>query len=98
MNRLSSKEAHTRFGLHSNIPKCCVRSWVNGEPRDILRQKVGYVQCSKCAQSGYFQQIHRCDESCTPWLSKNVPWFNKDEWFGPDSIRMRVKRRLVEAL
>ena len=98
MSRLSSEEAHMRFGLHSNIPKCCVRSWVNGEPRDNSRQQVGYVQCRKCARSGYFQQIHRCNDSCTPWLSKNVPWFNREEWFGVNSIRMRMKPRLAEAI
>ena len=44
--------AHFNYGIHSNIPECCVREWVaNIDNRQPYRgPSVGYVPCQRCAR------------------------------------------------
>jgi hypothetical protein len=60
--------AHYRCGLHSGIPKCCirffVRSWWDLEPNarpDRSRSKANYVQCPACYKARRAVQTKTCE-------------------------------------
>lgn len=66
------KIGHILFGIHSNIPLCCVFSWVNGgrsrywteEAERIRREaEVNYVPCGSCIKARNFRTLHICHPS-----------------------------------
>lgn len=67
-------QEHIAFGLHSNIPRCCVKYFIGDWQTDFWKgnrhdpRKVGYVRCPECEKRDYWQQIHRCTVKCLPFL------------------------------
>jgi len=64
-----------KFGVHSNIPACCIefyiQTWANLPKEDkhkwwITRDKLvpGYIRCNNCLTRGYFRHIHTCGLEC----------------------------------
>ena len=64
------REYHIVYGLHSNIPLCCILWWMDEEGRDTgdmkrgLHKKVGYVPCPTCCEKETFVKIHTCEGKC----------------------------------
>jgi hypothetical protein len=74
---MANREYHIKFGVHSNIPACCINFFVNKwDKREMWRQHdnpivkkvrasgANYVQCPKCLSAGRKVQIKLCDAEC----------------------------------
>ncbi len=65
---------HTAWGLHSNIPECCVDAWVNLGPHNmppISRwDRWEYRPCQVCLNRGVQTKakVHICTVKCIPFL------------------------------
>jgi len=63
---------HRLFGLHSNIPFCCVEAYVqdvdNMPPPGRKGVPRGYRPCWDCYNSNREINIHRCTVECIPFL------------------------------
>lgn len=65
---------HRTWGLHSNIPECCVEAWVTLGPDNMpempSRSGWGYRPCQDCFSRGICTkvQIHHCTIKCMPFL------------------------------
>jgi len=71
---------HFAFGIHSNIPMCCVEffigdyeeMWMNDKQRYIkdvgVFQRWNYIPCPKCAKSNNKIVLHECTIPCLSFL------------------------------
>lgn len=76
---------HYAFGLHSNIPACCIEYWLTHEPPFLHDpwahapenpNHPQYVRCMGCAIENRVNLLHICDEPCAvKWLKRR-----KDAW------------------
>ena len=69
---------HIIYGLHSNIPLCCVLFFTFFSRRALSAQHMNsvernrkymarqYVPCPRCLRTGYTQRLHYCGHSCKP--------------------------------
>ena len=58
---------HYHFGIHSNIPKCCVAYYLTKD--DGHRgEGLDYIRCPECKITNSIQKIHRCVRGCIPFL------------------------------
>ena len=76
MTRAEERAYHRAFGLHSNIPECCVEFFINvwhdrmlstgSSPyeRAVHHAKAQYVQCPECLGTGYVQELRECVKEC----------------------------------
>ncbi len=70
-----SIEYHIAYGIHSNIPKCCIWMWLTENPSDwqsrfVLRDKVfkncQYVPCLECIKKLKCNKIVHCEKHKKP--------------------------------
>ena len=54
---------HARFGLHSGIPKCCIRAFMANEGQV---GKFSYMRCNTCIRLEKVTRIHWCNDHCKP--------------------------------
>jgi hypothetical protein len=69
-----SDEWHRAFGLHSNIPECCVDYFVGTwrtrfdteRGRDYVKMTKSwkYIPCPECLAAKRIERLHYCDSSC----------------------------------
>ncbi len=65
---------HRAWGLHSNIPECCVDAWVNlglhSMPKQNTCSNWEYRPCWDCFNRGIHTKIkvHMCTIKCMPFL------------------------------
>jgi hypothetical protein len=67
---------HIIYGLHSNIPSCCVSFFITEWPRLVASfggarnrdPNVAYVRCPNCLTTKRLSVVHFCDKSCEPFL------------------------------
>lgn len=76
------RKYHTAFGIHSNIPVCCVEFFIGDYDQMYYDTKqhyikgVGvfrrwnYIPCPKCAKSNNKIMLHECTIPCIPFLKK----------------------------
>lgn len=76
------------YGLHSNIPPCCVEEWIkNLHKSDRVRrnkfkrvqeekERTGldwdYIPCNKCLKEGKVNKIHVCTRGCIAELTPRI--------------------------
>jgi len=60
------------FGTHSNIPSCCIETFISGE---YLEYGLGvysigwsYMPCRPCLEEDNKVKIHHCTLRCIPFL------------------------------
>lgn len=67
---MRSEAFHISFGVHSNIPTCCIAFWINefcdwpiSKRTPYVQQtpSYGYIPCPACVMAGRNRQIHLCD-------------------------------------
>lgn len=66
---------HIIFGLHSNIPICCIMEWIKGESKPEFNS-VWYVRCEECRYENKVVKTHKCsryNKDCAV-ISKLIPW------------------------
>jgi len=76
-------EYHISYGLHSNIPKCCIIYWLTEFDvyhNELLRRKYkmdcGYIPCIECIKKQRSNKIVHCEfhrKSCC-FLPKGRDW------------------------
>ena len=80
-----SIEYHISYGIHSNIPGCCIFMWLTEFPgswqsRFVLRDKVfkdcQYVPCMKCIKERKCNKIVKCERHKKPccFIPKGRDW------------------------
>ena len=83
MPEYKSPESDRVYGLHSNIPECCVDFYINIWTKEPLSARIEfwdrhkssdfhYVPCVTCLETNNFKEIHRCDEKCKKFLIEEV--------------------------
>lgn len=76
---MKTQEYHFAFGIHSNIPLCCVEffigeyneMWKDGKQfyqKALIKKRWNYIPCLKCAKSRNKIVLHECDARCVPFL------------------------------
>lgn len=70
------------YGLHSNIPECCVDYYINVWTKKSLREMIegnrtrfvgtnilwNYVPCDACLESENLSELHLCTIECKDFL------------------------------
>lgn len=65
---MQQNEYYKLYGIHSNIPECCVDAFINGKKGKDTKVSWGYIPCDTCEQTNNKVKIHICDMSCEPFM------------------------------
>lgn len=65
-------EYYRQYGIHSNIPECCVESFVEGRKAKDTEVSWGYIPCEECEEAGNRIEVHICDLSCEPFMREEL--------------------------
>jgi hypothetical protein len=69
---------HIAYGLHSDIPNCCIKFYVTkwnrlhrlGISARSRDPKADYVRCDDCLTHNRLVKIHFCHSGCNEFLNK----------------------------
>jgi hypothetical protein len=69
---------HVAYGLHSNIPWCCIKFFITEWPRLVASfggahnrdPNTSYVRCPKCMVMNRWVKVHWCTRECKPLQRK----------------------------
>jgi len=53
---------HFLYGLHSHIPLCCIRAYINDKAYKYTGW--GYLPCQKCLENNKRVELHICKGLC----------------------------------
>lgn len=97
-----TSDQHRRYGLHSNIPECCVEAFVKlakkyglvGRMPKPLSSNAQYRVCEKCFhENATPAPLHICDESCREFLLTVMPRWRVDFKLAYVSGRVTMQRQ-----
>ena len=60
--RDAEKIYHVLYGIHSKIPICCVRAFING--KTTKAKNWGYLPCKSCHRKKNKAKLHMCAGLC----------------------------------
>jgi len=73
-----TRQQHIVYGLHSNIPWCCIEFFITDWPRLFTTTsaysrdyKASYIRCPDCLTNNRLQEIHFCHLGCDEFHSEH---------------------------
>jgi hypothetical protein len=71
-NQTMTNLQHIIYGLHSNIPWCCIKFFITEWPQLVASfgrarnrdPSANYVRCPECLVMNRLVKVHRCTKEC----------------------------------
>lgn len=54
---------HVLYGIHSKIPICCIKAYING--KTVRAKNWGYLPCKSCRNNKRKIKLHDCTGLCS---------------------------------
>ncbi len=87
---------HLLYGLHSNIPVCCVRAWLRDELPPMGYDRCGYRRCKDCMDGRIVVEVHHCSgKQCigsVAWFRRAASQYSGLTLFLADPRRKKIAR------